>query len=247
MAGERACDAGEAIDSVADYMTRIGAQDDGRAARLFRGQCNAGWALAPSIARGRSTPDIEARMLDEFMRSALPHLEPAPNLDACDWLAIAQQHGMRTRLLDWSGSALAALWFAVRSASEAGVDGVVWCLRHDADDIATIAERRAPLSVTRTKVFRPRHVMPRITAQDGWFTIHSYDAGAQCFAPLDEQPDFAGRLTRIVVPGERFAAIRHELARVGISVATIFPDLDGIAQWTDTRYFPDDEDTHAPR
>ncbi|MCA8381677.1 FRG domain-containing protein [Burkholderia cenocepacia] len=239
--------AGRSIDSVADYMAAIGAQRQTMALRLFRGQCNAGWPLVPGIARQRASPDVEARMLDEFTRRALPHLEPGQNLDACDWLALAQQHGMRTRLLDWSGNALAALWFAVRRAGEAGGDGVVWCLSHDADDIATAAERRAPLQVTRTKVFRPRHVMPRITAQDGWFTIHCYDAGAERFVPLDEHADLAGRLMRIVVPGARFATIRQELAGVGVSVATIFPDLDGIAQLTDTRYFPDDEDTHGPR
>ncbi|KVG57794.1 FRG domain-containing protein [Burkholderia territorii] len=237
----------DAIESVADYMSMIGTAKDATASRLFRGQCNVGWPLVPSIARQRASPDVEARMLDEFMRRALPHLDPAPNLDACDWLALAQQHGMHTRLLDWSGNALAALWFAVRNANGTGDDGVVWCLSFDADDIATAGERRAPLEVTRTKVFRPRHVMPRITAQDGWFTIHRYDAGARRFQPLDEDPDLAGRLTRIVVPGERFAAIRRQLAGVGVSIGTIFPDLDGIAQLTVIRFFPDDEDTHAPQ
>ncbi len=67
------------------------------------------------------------------------------------------------------------------------------------------------------------------------------------FAPRDEDPDLAGRLTRIVVPGERFTAIRRELACVGVSVGTIFPDLDDIAQLTVIRFFPHDEDTHAPR
>nr|WP_244166618.1 FRG domain-containing protein [Burkholderia anthina] len=95
------------------------------------------------MARQHASPDVEARMLDEFTRRALPHLEPGQNLEACDWLALAQQHGMRTRLLDWSGNALAALWFAVRRAGESGGDGVVWCLSHDADDIATAADRRA--------------------------------------------------------------------------------------------------------
>ncbi|RKU00149.1 FRG domain-containing protein [Burkholderia sp. Nafp2/4-1b] len=237
----------ESIDSVADYMRAIGAGQRAAALRLFRGQCNVGWPLVPSIARQCASPDVEARMLDEFTRRALPHLDPAPNLDPCDWLALAQQHGMHTRLLDWSGNALAALWFAVRNANGTGDDGVVWCLSHDADDIATAAERRAPLEVTRTKVFRPRHVMPRITAQDGWFTIHRYDTGARRFTPLDEDPDLAGRLTRIVVPGARFGAIRRELAGVGVSVGTIFPDLDGIAQLTVSRFFPDDEDTHAPQ
>ncbi|WP_269507969.1 FRG domain-containing protein [Burkholderia sp. IMCC1007] len=238
---------GEPIGCVADYMNAIGAPAVASASRLFRGQCDGDWPLVPSIARQCASPDVEARMLDEFTRRALPHLDPAPNLDACDWLALAQQHGMHTRLLDWSGNALAALWFAVRSANGSGGDGAVWCLSHDADDIASAAERRAPLEVTRTKVFRPRNVMPRITAQDGWFTIHRYDAGRQGFAPLDEDPDLAGRLKRIVVPGERFTAIRRELAGVGVSIGTIFPDLDGIAQLTVMRFFPDDEDTHAPR
>lgn len=237
----------EAVESVAAYMAAVGAAKGATALRLFRGQCNAGWPLVPSIARQCASPEVEARMLDEFTRRALPHLGPAPNLDACDWLALAQQHGMRTRLLDWSGNALAALWFAVRSDNGIGADGAVWCLSHDAEDIATATDRRAPLQVERTKVFRPRHVMPRITAQDGWFTIHRYDADAQGFAPLDQDPDLAGRLTRIVVPGDRFAAIRRELAGVGVSIGTIFPDLDGIAQLTDIRFFPDDEDTHAPR
>nr|WP_244132799.1 hypothetical protein [Burkholderia sp. BCC0397] len=109
------------------------------------------------------------------------------------------------------------------------------------------ARRRAPLAGARTKVFRPRHVMPRIAAQDGWFKIHCHDAGAERFVPLDEHADFVARLMRIAVPGTRFATIRQELAGVGVSIATIFPDHDGIAQLTDTRYFPDDEDPHAPR
>ncbi len=83
-------------------------------------------------------------MLNEFVRRALPYTESSRDLSSTDWLAIAQHHGMPTRLLDWTGSALAALWFAVEKSAEGDVPGAVWMLTYEMDDFLTADDDKAP-------------------------------------------------------------------------------------------------------
>jgi len=47
--------------------------------------------------------------MDTFSRLALPHVDSIRPQNAYEWLAVAQHHGVPTRLLDWTGNPLFAL------------------------------------------------------------------------------------------------------------------------------------------
>lgn len=154
-------------------------------------------------------------------------------------LAIAQHHGMATRLLDWSNNPLVALWFAVDKApvkNEIGKDedGVLWAL--DNSDLEAISESDAldPFGLHRTMIFRPKHIAARIISQFGLFTIHHFDTTENNWVALNRNREFLHKLTKVIIPSDMFHDLRKELDRFGFNPATMFPDLDGVSrnsQW----------------
>ena len=85
---------------------------------LYRGQAQ-DKTLLPKIAR-YSVPDAEEterEMLEDFKRRSLHLIDTHPG-NSWDWLALAQHHGMATRLLDWTENPLIALWFSISSRQD---------------------------------------------------------------------------------------------------------------------------------
>jgi hypothetical protein len=195
---------------------------------LFRGESQHGRALKPKAGRvedalkAEYNPDHERAALALFKRQARPYLKHTPITDT-EWLAVAQHHGMHTRLLDWTESLLVAAFFAVEKAGTSG-DPIIYGIC-DVPDLSS-DEEKDPFSATRVVVYRAPHIAPRIPAQSSVFTLHPNPT--ERFAP--EQL----RLWQI----NRTAcmSIKRALDACAINYSTIFPDLDGLARYIGWRY-----------
>ena len=209
---------------------------------LFRGQ-PVDEPLWPKLARlDFKTPvlDAEQKMIREFKRRSLPLLDVQPK-SSWDWLAIAQHHGMATRLLDWTLNPLAALWFAVSRPPEKKNgrprDAVVWVLAPKPSDYAVASARVSPFKIGKTMIYRPRHVAPRLVNQAGWFTAHKFMKTENRFIALERNKAYSVKLTKLIIPHRSFPDMRFDLDRFNVNASTLFPDVDGLCthiQWLHT-------------
>jgi hypothetical protein len=233
------------VQTLGEFTTQIENNFDKDNDVLFRGHEDSRWQLIPSIARGRRTrdpTDSEIFMLERFQRQSLPFLKVDLNtLTLWDWMAIAQHHGLPTRLLDWSLNPFAALWFVVKKHPKEGVtNGAVWILQPEDEDVATDEEMNS-IECERYRVFRPKHITERITAQVAYFTVHKKLEETD-FEPLEKSQQLKNRLVKIEIPANRFAHFRFHLNRFGVNSASVFPGLDGLCEYLRwTTFFLEDE------
>jgi FRG domain-containing protein len=238
------------IDSVAGFLELVQREKQKEEDRdhhddfLFRGQ-PVDEPLLPRIARAKPRGkllNIENLILREFERVSALLAEFKTDTE-WDLLALAQHHGLPTRLLDWSYSALAALWFVVRKAPEKDEsgnsrDGVVWILKSETEDFINFPTQESPFKITRTRIFRPRIIARRIAAQAGLFTVHKAMTGAR-FIPLERNTIFSRRLVKVRVGAASFPPLRKQLYACGVTYLSMVPDLDGVGEhltWRYTRY-----------
>jgi len=195
-------------------------EQNGRVRLWWRGHADSSWRLHPSIYH-RGLAHAESSMYAAFHQAA-PAIDPtlASRTQNLDWLFLMQHHGLPTRLLDWSESALVALYFAASHVPDNQVDGTIWWLDPATVNQAELGESKMmgaggpdiwriasgalggqgdDPEQSRIAAFYPDQTEPRHMVQRAQCTIHGREQ------PLEDMNSL--RLGRIDIPAARKAEV----------------------------------------
>jgi hypothetical protein len=189
--------------------------------KVFRGHARPEWDLIPRAGREPYASVDDKEVFEAWKRRAFEYIDRPPDSD-WGWLAIAQHHGLATRLLDWTKNPLIGAYFAVEEDHDC--DAIVY-----AAHFVTQAspDGSGPMDYPHTALYYPKGVVPRITRQGGLFSIHDNPTCA-----LSEDSRSIKEIDKIVIDSSFREELRSQLSFYGINRLSLFPDLDGLADFT---------------
>lgn len=196
---------------------------DPRGRWVFRGHSDAEYSLTPSVARSdrQDHAKYEKSLFAMFRREAREYVDPLSS--KWEWLALAQHHGLPTRLLDWSANPLVALYYAVEKHDDR--DGKVYALYAPKQYSEERTRRESPFELLRPVKYRPATVTPRIRAQEGLFVVCSDLTQA-----LDAYCQPRWKVKDQTIKARVKHKIRYLLFRLGVHASSLYPDIDGLCQ-----------------
>ncbi|MGO9546216.1 MAG: FRG domain-containing protein [Rhodomicrobium sp.] len=249
-----------AISSVSEFLAAIGDPKNQLglhatpATPWYLGQPDLKGELVPAFYKSGIKPEVEREVLRDWRQMSA---EFAPTGGLADWQLLVGAHlgGLPTRIAEWSGNPLVALFLAAETMS--ADTGRVWVLnpwvmnentanllfvppvesdyfkryavKLDAADAPSVPEAVQPMA------FKPTRSTRIYNLQNIFWTVHGRDA-----APLDKLAFFMKRadifMTALAVEGSAKQAIMKELHDIGITRANLFPGAASLARTLAYRY-----------
>jgi len=202
-----------------EYFTSLGSNT------IFRGEKSDSFPLLPGIGRvnpvngAKITEHYERNMLKLFKQRIFSFLNNS-DISNLELIALAQHHGLPTRLLDWTRNPLVGFYFAVEEVSN--TDSVLYFWERD--NLSAIDPKFDPFDDrVNVSIYIPNHLSSRISAQSALFSLHP-----EPIKPLKIKNN--GKLKRLIIKIEFRKELKKLLFRLGVHHATLFPDMDGIAK-----------------
>jgi hypothetical protein len=214
----------------------------------YRGEGNALADLRTSLMRlGGAYEQQEGHLLRNFR--------------TWTWLAIAQHHGLPTRLLDWTHSPYVALHFATAELAKFDTDGIIWCVDYAHTNRSLPNKLKQLLAQEGSDLFTAEMLdraadslkaFDRLSSRDFvlfWEPPSLDDRIVNQFALFSLMSSAAVRLDewlirqnagfhRIIIPASLKWEIRDKLDQANITERVLFPGLDGLCQWLKRYYSP---------
>lgn len=251
----------ESVSSILEVLLDLDRSDHHHHYRsdwIYRGMTNSEWEIRSSLDRlGPHASNVEKSLLRNFRRYAGAGSAVEGN---CFWndLAVAQHHGLPTRLVDWTNSPLVALHFAIGDQPDPSVDAIVnMCslrtinllpgalrdLLHAENAYVFTSEMLDGIMSLEefdglrihddfVLVLEPPALDARITNQYTILTaLPSATESVTSF--LRRHPQFARQM---IIPGALKWEVRDKLDQMNITERLLFPGLDGLSSWL-RRYY----------
>jgi hypothetical protein len=232
------------ISSIPDLVNiAVNIYEEAQSDIWWRGQACFKWQLVAGVHREDHGARYEKNIVQRFiMRAPARHKRLPRDKDYATWLFLMQHYRLPTRLLDWTESALIAVFFAVSESEHLKQAGSLWALNPYVLN-KRFCDRHAPMTADSPEVvpiFRPAfsddspefervaavtpsHVDQRILNQLGVFTVHGMRT------PLDDHPHASEFLRMYEIPAAAKEVMRLELHMLGIRRSSLFPDLENLA------------------
>ena len=166
---------------------------------------------------------------------------------------LAQHYGLPTRLLDWTEGLCIALYFALLEE-----EPVVWML--DPIKLCNIStENKSPENCPLTLTWggpvnnilreninaawgleqgaiefpvavKPTYIDVRMSVQKSCFTVHGSEKKGLWHLVKEDKKEFNNLLNKYIIVKQSVNQMKKDLMFMGISQATLFPDLSGLSK-----------------